>query len=257
MFFTTDFCFQCRDTLFKFWRLESVVNFCYHVSLLLPTLIENDKVYNTTLFFSCFYLSGSLLAAESPEVLLRIGGKDFTKQEFEYYCKYYVAGNCRTESVQNVFDDFLFQKLKSADMRRTGCDTLPTFRQYCKVMQGELLKNVMLDKEQEEHICQDLYRQSVERLSKNGWVKIEQITIRLAQNATKQEEYAARNRMDSIYTALKEGAAFSTYSHQVDGGIWVPVVELLQEFTDQIASFSKGDFRNHFFSIGYSYRKAD
>lgn len=132
-------------------------------------------------------------------------------------------------------------------MRRTGCDTLPTFRQYCKVMQGELLKNVMLDKEQEEHICQDLYRQSVERLSKNGWVKIEQITIRLAQNATKQEEYAARNRMDSIYTALKEGAAFSTYSHQVDGGIWVPVVELLQEFTDQIASFSKGDFSKPFF----------
>lgn len=199
-------------------------------------------------FFSCFYLSGSLLAAESPEVLLRIGGKDFTKQEFEYYCKYYVAGNCRTESVQNVFDDFLFQKLKSADMRRTGCDTLPAFRQYCKVMQGELLKSVMLDKEQEEQICRDLYRQSVERLSKSGWVKIEQITIRLAQNATKQEEYAARNRMDSIYTALKQGTPFAAFSPQKEEDTWVPVVELLQEFTDRIASLSKGAFSEPFFS---------
>lgn len=133
-------------------------------------------------------------------------------------------------------------------MRRTGCDTLPAFRQYCKVMQGELLKSVMLDKEQEEQICRDLYRQSVERLSKSGWVKIEQITIRLAQNATKQEEYAARNRMDSIYTALKQGTPFAAFSPQKEEDTWVPVVELLQEFTDRIASLSKGAFSEPFFS---------
>lgn len=198
--------------------------------------------------FSCFCLSGSLYATESPEVLLRVGGKDFTKQEFEFYCKHYVAENCRTESVRNAFDDFLFQKLKSADMRSTGCDTLPAFRQYCKVMQGELLKNIMLDKEQEERVCQDLYRQSVERLSQSGWVKIEQITIRLAQNATKQDENAARNRIDSIYAALKKGASFASYSHQAEGGSWVPVVELLQEFADRIASLSKGAFSEPFYS---------
>lgn len=189
---------------------------------------------------------------------MRIGGKDITKQEFEFYCKHYAAENCRKESVRNAFDDFLFQKLKSADMRRTGCDTLPAFRQYCKVMQGELLKSVMLDKEQEEHICQDLYRQSVERLSKNGWVKIEQITIRLAQNATKQEEYAARNRMDSIYTALKQGTPFAAFSPQKEEDTWVPVVELLQEFTDRITSLSKGAFSEpFFFSAGNSYCEAD
>lgn len=199
-------------------------------------------------WLSCLCFPGSLLAAGSTEVLLRIGGKDITKQEFEFYCKHYAAENCRKESVRNAFDDFLFQKLKSADMRRTGCDTLPTFRQYCKVMQGELLKNVMLDKEQEEHICQDLYRQSVERLSKSGWVKIEQITIRLAQNATKQEEYAARNRMDSIYTALKQGTPFAAFSSQKKEDTWVPVVELLQEFTDRITSLSKGAFSEPFFS---------
>lgn len=199
-------------------------------------------------WLSCLCFPGSLLAAGSTEVLLRIGGKDITKQEFEFYCKYYAAENCRKESVRNAFDDFLFQKLKSADMRRTGCDTLPAFRQYCKVMQGELLKSVMLDKEQEEQICRDLYRQSVERLSKSGWVKIEQITIRLAQNATKQEEYAARNRMDSIYTALKQGTPFAAFSPQKEEDTWVPVVELLQEFTDRIASLSKGAFSEPFFS---------
>ena len=79
-------------------------------------------------------------------------------------------------------------------------------------------------------------------------VKIEQITIRLAQNATKQEEYAACNRMDSIYTALKQGAPFAAFSPLKEEDTWVPVVELLQEFTDRIASLSKGAFSEPFFS---------
>ena len=69
---------------------------------------------------SCFCLPCSLFAVGNADVLLRVGGKDVTKQEFELYCKHHLAGNCRTESVQKAYDDFLFQKLKSADMRWTG-----------------------------------------------------------------------------------------------------------------------------------------
>lgn len=76
---------------------------------------------------------------------------------------------------------------------------------------------------------------------------MEQITCLLAQDATRQEENAARNRMDSIYTALKQGASFSAFSHQEEGGTWMPVVELLQEFTDQLASLAKGAFSKPFF----------
>lgn len=115
-------------------------------------------------------------------------------------------------------------------------------------MRGELLKNVLLDKEQEERICRDLYRQSVERLSKSGWVKIEQITILLSQHAPKADERAARNRMDSIYAKLKSGADFTSFSCQPEGGTWIPVVELLQEFADRLASLSKNEFSEPFFS---------
>ena len=107
-------------------------------------------------------------------------------------------------------------------------------------MRGELLKNVLLDKEQEERICRDLYRQSVERLSKSGWVKIEQITILLSQHAPKADERAARNRMDSIYAKLKSGQYFTSFLCQPEGGTWIPVVELLQEFADGFGfSFKK------------------
>ena len=190
----------------------------------------------------------TLFAAERSDILLRIGGRTVAKQEFEFYCKHSLAGKCQTESVNEAFDDFLFRKLKAADMRQSGCDTLPAFRQYCKVMRGELLKNVLLDKEQEERICRDLYRQSVERLSKSGWVKIEQITILLSQHAPKADERAARNRMDSIYAKLKSGADFTSFSCQPEGGTWIPVVELLQEFADRLASLSKNEFSEPFFS---------
>lgn len=206
------------------------------------------KLIRQLLWLSWLFIPCFSFAAERSDILLRIGGQTVAKQEFEFYCKHSLAGKCQTESVNEAFDDFLFRKLKAADMRQSGCDTLPAFRQYCKVMRGELLKNVLLDKEQEERICRDLYRQSVERLSKSGWVKIEQITILLSQHAPKADERAARNRMDSIYTKLKSGADFTSFSCQPEGGTWIPVVELLQEFADRLASLSKNEFSEPFFS---------
>lgn len=148
-------------------RLKSVVNFVINVFFIsFQPLSNNDEFCKTILFALLFLSSLQPVCRWQCRRAVACRWKDVTKQEFELYCKHHLAGNCRTESVQNAFDDFLFQKLKSADMRRTGCDTLPAFRQYCKVMQGELLKTVMLDKEQEERACRDLYRQSVERLSK-------------------------------------------------------------------------------------------
>lgn len=206
------------------------------------------KLIRQLLWLSWLFIPCFSFAAERSDILLRIGGQTVAKQEFEFYCKHSLAGKCQTESVNEAFDDFLFRKLKAADMRQSGCDTLPAFRQYCKVMRGELLKNVLLDKEQEERICRDLYRQSVERLSKSGWVKIEQITILLSQHAPKADERAARNRMDSIYAKLKSGADFTSFSCQPEGGTWIPVVELLQEFADRLASLSKNEFSEPFFS---------
>ena len=206
------------------------------------------KLIRQLLWLSWPFIPCFSFAAERSDILLRIGGQTVAKQEFEFYCKHSLAGKCQTESVNEAFDDFLFRKLKAADMRQSGCDTLPAFRQYCKVMRGELLKNVLLDKEQEERICRDLYRQSVERLSKSGWVKIEQITILLSQHAPKADERAARNRMDSIYAKLKSGADFTSFSCQPEGGTWIPVVELLQEFADRLASLSKNEFSEPFFS---------
>lgn len=228
--------------------MKSVVNFVLLHSFCTQLLLKMIKLIRQLLWLSWLFIPCFSFAAERSDILLRIGGQTVAKQEFEFYCKHSLAGKCQTESVNEAFDDFLFRKLKAADMRQSGCDTLPAFRQYCKVMRGELLKNVLLDKEQEERICRDLYRQSVERLSKSGWVKIEQITILLSQHAPKADERAARNRMDSIYAKLKSGADFTSFSCQPEGGTWIPVVELLQEFADRLASLSKNEFSEPFFS---------
>lgn len=228
--------------------MKSVVNFVLLHSFCTQLLLKMIKLIRQLLWLSWLFIPCFSFAAERSDILLRIGGQTVAKQEFEFYCKHSLAGKCQTESVNEAFDDFLFRKLKAADMRQSGCDTLPAFRQYCKVMRGELLKNVLLDKEQEERICRDLYRQSVERLSKSGWVKIEQITILLSQHAPKADERAARNRMDSIYAKLKSGADFTSFSCQPEGETWIPVVELLQEFADRLASLSKNEFSEPFFS---------
>lgn len=181
------------------------------------------------------------------EVLLRVGGKEVTKQEFESYCRRHPSGCLHTASSTKILDDFVFRELKIADMRKKGVDTIPAFRQYCKVIQGKMLKSVLLDSERGERACRDLYLRGVGRLSDNGWVKMEQITIRLSQNATKREVSVARNRMDSVYTSLKSGVPFASFVSG-DSALWCPVTGILQEFTDKLTQLPDGGFSEPFFS---------
>lgn len=75
-------------------------------------------------------------------------------------------------------DDELFL-LKVADAKRCGWDTVPAFRHRCKVEQGKALRAVLLDAGRQDSVLHALYRESVERYSAKGWVKLEKI-VRVA-----------------------------------------------------------------------------
>ena len=48
-------------------------------------------------------------------------------------------------------------RLKVADAERRGWDTLPEFRHYCRVMQGKMLKDLMVDANRMDVLLHTLY----------------------------------------------------------------------------------------------------
>ena len=139
-------------------------------------------------------------------------------------------------------------RLKVADAERRGWDTLPEFRHYCRVMQGKMLKDLMVDANRMDVLLHTLYRESVERYSMKGWVKLEEISINLPQHATRRDVKDACRRMDSIYACLCQGTPFELFMKKTSNLAWRPLVGLLQEFSSHLADLNKGDYTQPFLS---------
>lgn len=139
-------------------------------------------------------------------------------------------------------------RLKVIDAERCGWDTLPEFRHYCRVMQGKMLKDLMVDANRMDALLHTLYRESVERYSMKGWVRMEEISINLPQHATKQDVKDACRQMDSIYACLSRGVPFESFMKKQSHLAWRPLVGLLQEFSSHLAGLGKGDYTQPFLS---------
>lgn len=144
-------------------------------------------------------------------------------------------------------DDELFL-LKVADAKRCGWDTVPAFRHRCKVEQGKALRAVLLDAGRQDSVLHALYRESVERYSAKGWVKLEEIVRLLPQRATRNEVGQVCRQMDSVYVSLQGGMPFEIYLEQGCEAQWCPSVALLKEFSCRLDTMRKGTYTKPFLS---------
>jgi peptidyl-prolyl cis-trans isomerase SurA len=60
-----------------------------------------------------------------------------------------------------------------------------------------------------------IYNQTKERIGPDGLIQTAHILLRLEQKATPEQLAAAKVRIDSIYTALKNGADFAELAKKV------------------------------------------
>ena len=191
----------------------------------------------------CLYLMcvGVTSYAEEREVVFRIDGEATSVEEFaHYYARIHAVNGISTE---HFLPHFLYYKLKVADAKKQGWDTLPDFRLQCSVLQNEM------GRERESRALKSVPMK---------WVKFRQISILLPQHVSAIQERQAMQRMDSVYAALKEGADFEAlarnYSSEASAsslyadGEWIPEVCLVKEFSEQLGTLKKNDFSAPFFS---------
>lgn len=201
-------------------------------------------MYRIAWLFLCLLmeLGFSVSYAEDRRILFRIDGEETSVEEFEhYYTQVYVVSRV---SVEQFLPHFLYYKLKVADAKRQSWDTITDFRLQCSALQNEILKSEERGVPQKQDTLLN-------------WVRFRQISFLLPQHASSEQERVARQRIDSVYTALKNGIPFEKLAQSyvkaplpspyLDGE-WIPERCLIKEFTGQLSTLKKGNYSAPFFS---------
>lgn len=202
-------------------------------------------MYRIAWLFLCLLmeLGFSVSYAEDRRILFRIDGEETSVEEFEhYYTQVYAVSRV---SVEQFLPHFLYYKLKVADAKRQSWDTITDFRLQCSALQNEILKS------EERGVLQ-------KQDTLLNWVRFRQISFLLPQHASSEQERVARQRIDSVYTALKNGIPFEKLAQSyvkaplpspyLDGE-WVPERCLIKEFAGQLSTLKKGNYSAPFFLL--------
>ncbi|MBP3838843.1 MAG: peptidyl-prolyl cis-trans isomerase [Prevotella sp.] len=209
------------------------------------------------------FLCGTMAYAQNDPVIMRINGKPVSRSEFEYsFNKNNMDGVLDRKNVKEYVDLFINYKLKVMAAMDAGIDTTMSFKnEFAGYRDQQILPALVTDADLLKE-ARNIYEMTKEQIGDRGLVNPAHILIMLNQNATKEEQAAAKVRIDSIYNALKKGADFAELATRVSqdpgsasrGGEigFTRQGVMVKEFEDQMFALKKGELSKPFLSpFGY------
>lgn len=213
------------------------------------------------LLLGAMLLCGTLSFAQNADpVIMTINGTDVLRSEFEYsYNKNNTADVIDRKTVQEYVGMFINYKLKVEAAKEAGLDTMISFQKEFANYRDQQIKPALVTDQDLEAEAQKIYEQTRQRIDNNGgMVQVAHILIAMRQQATPEEERAAKVRVDSIYQALRNGADFGSLAKQLSqdpttaqkGGDLPYIVkgQTLKEFEDQAWHLQDGELSQPFLS---------
>lgn len=140
-------------------------------------------------------------AKKNDPVLMTVNGKDVHQSEFEYLYNKNNRQQMQPQGIDEYVDMFVTYKLKVADAEAAGIDTTAAFRKEFEGYCSELARPYMRDSLVEERLVQEAYNR-MDRM-----VDVSHIMMPIG--ATHQERLDNKARLDSIRTAILNGADFA------------------------------------------------
>ncbi len=139
-------------------------------------------------------------AAKDP-VIMTVNGVDVPKSEFEYLYNKNSQQQVNPQSLDEYVEMFKLYKMKVADARAEGIDTMASFRREADQYRHELAAPYLADSLFLNNLVKEAYDRSKEE------VEAYHIMLFKPRDPSKVDE--ARHRMDSIRTLLLNGADFA------------------------------------------------
>ena len=226
---------------------------------------ENKKVrqnaLRTLLFVICSLFISSVLAQDP--VIMTVNGKPVPRSEFEYsYNKNNSEGVIDKKSVDEYVDLFVNYKLKVQAAMDAKLDTLSSFKDEFAMYRDQQIKPSFVTDEGMLREAKKVYDDTKEAIGPKGLIMPAHILMHVEQQAPAEAMQKAKVRIDSIYTALKNGADFADLAKRlsqdpgtaVNGGAlpWIGPGQTVKEFEDQAYALQKGEMSQPFQSpYGY------
>ena len=169
------------------------------------------------LILAAWLLSAMTAAAQTSDpIVMKVAGVDVPRSEFEYsYNKNNTDGVIDKKTVEEYVDLFVNYKLKVQAALDARIDTTKAFlTEFAQYRDQQVRPTFVTDDDmlQEAHV---VYDETVKNIGPDGLVNASHILIRTPQKATEEQLQEAKRRIDSVYTALKNGADFEELAKKV------------------------------------------
>ena len=144
------------------------------------------------------------VAQTTDPVIMRINGKNITKSEFEYsFNKNNSDGVIDKKTVEEYVPLYVDFKLKVAEAESQRLDTLSAIRKELDGYKEQMVVPTIVDSAYIEREARATYEQTAARFEGQDLLTASHILVLMRQDATAEQQAAAKVRIDSIYDALK------------------------------------------------------
>lgn len=190
-------------------------------------------------------------AQDDPTIMV-INGQPIARSEFEYsYNKNNADGVIDKKTVDEYVDLFVNYKLKVAAALDARYDTLSSFKkEFASYRDQQVRPSIITDQDVLEE-AHNIYNRTKESIGAKGLIRPAHIFLRLMQKSTSSDQEKVKNRIDSIYRALQQGANFEELAKRLsqDGGTaanggvlpWIGPNQTLKEFEDAAYNLKIGE----------------
>ncbi|MCM1312185.1 MAG: peptidylprolyl isomerase [Bacteroides sp.] len=201
---------------------------------------------------AAFMLGINAMAQTTDPILMKINGKPITRSEFEYsFNKNNADGVLDKKEINDYVPLFVDFKLKVAAAEEAQIDTLPNIRKELRGYKEQMLLPTLVDSNYIEREAKKTYENTAARFAGADLLKASHILIFLRQDATAEQQTKAKERIDSIYTVLKNGADFTEVAKSCseDRGS--------AQRGGELGEFGKGMMIPEFEAAAYSLKKGE
>ena len=216
------------------------------------------------LFAFCAAIVAQTASAQVDDpIVMTVTGEDVTRSEFEYsYNKNNTDLVVDKASLDEYVELFVNYKLKVAAAKEERLDTMASFQQEMADYRAQQAEEYLLDTAFIEEEARKTYQVTLDNIGPDGLFQAAHILIRLPQRASTAEQARAKQRIDSIYMVLRNGANFAEIAklHSEDpgsardGGMlpWLHKGQLLEEFEVVALDMQPGEMSRPVLSpVGY------
>lgn len=199
-----------------------------------------------------FLTTAASAQTSNDPVIMTVNGKPVPRSEFEYsFNKNNADGVIDKKSVEEYVDLFVNYKLKVEAAKEAKFDTVTAFKEEFLTYRDQQIRPSFINDADVEAEAKNIYEETRNRIdSLGGMIKPAHILLMLGQKATKEQQEAAKVRIDSIADVLKQGADFAELAKRLsddrnsarNGGElpWLTKGQTLPDFEKTAFALEKG-----------------